>query len=437
MLDIKFIRENKDIVAAGAKKKKSAFDVDALLALDDKRLALLKECEEMRAAQNKMSESIASTADSDARNKMIAEMKEVKESLQIKDEELKAVMKDWQAVMLKIPNIPSLDTPEGEDESGNVVLRSWGEKPIFDFEPKEHFEIGEALGLLDFETATKVAASRYAYIKGDLVRMQFALVQMCLDILTNQDTLEKIAKDSGLSSVPQKTFVPIIPPVFVKPVVQVKMARFLTPEEHYMFPNDDLMLVGSAEHTLGPMYMDHIFNEEELPIRYVGYSTSFRREAGSYGKDTKGILRQHQFDKLEMEVFSLPEQSVSEQNFLVAIQEYILQQLNLPYRVVSVCTGDMGFPDYRQIDIETWMPGQNKYRETQSADLTSGFQARRLNTRVKRLDGKIEVVHMNDATVLAFGRIMIAIMENFQQADGSIKIPKVLEKYMGKDTISL
>jgi seryl-tRNA synthetase len=196
------------------------------------------------------------------------------------------------------------------------------------------------------------------------------------------------------------------------------------------------MLVGSAEHTLGPMHMDKIFSENELPLRYVGYSTAFRREAGSYGKDTKGILRQHQFDKLEMEVFSLPENSVQEQNLLVAIQEYVLQKLNLPYQVVMVCTGDMGFPDNRQMDVETWMAGQGKYRETHSSDLTTNFQSRRLNTRVKRTDGKVEFVHMNDATVIAIGRILIAIMEDYQQEDGTIKIPEVLQKYLGKEFIS-
>jgi seryl-tRNA synthetase len=256
---------------------------------------------------------------------------------------------------------------------------------------------------------------------------------MCLDILTNEETLQGIANEIG-SSVKVKSFIPVIPPVFIRPVVQVKMARFMAPEDHYMFPNDDLMLIGSAEHTLGSQHMNHIFNESDLPIRYAGYSTAFRREAGTYGKDTNGILRQHQFDKLEMEVFSLPEVSIPEQDFLVAIQEYVLRKLGLAYQVVSVCTGDMGFPDYRQIDIETWMPGQNKYRETHSSDHTGGFQARRLNTRVKRSDGKIEPVHMNDATVVAIGRTLIAIIENYQQEDGSIKIPEVLQKYMGGRT---
>jgi len=265
--------------------------------------------------------------------------------------------------------------------------------------------------------------------------LHFALIQMCWDILTNEETLKKIADGANLSINVSK-FMPILPPVFVRPLVQVKMARYMTPEEHYLFPEDDLMLIGSAEHTLGSMHMNKIFEERELPIRYAGYSTAFRREAGAAGKDTNGILRQHQFDKLEMEVFSLPENSMQEQNFLVAIQEYILQTLKLSYQVVAVCTGDMGFPDTRQMDIETWMPGQDKYRETHSADSTGGFQARRLNTRVRRSDGKIEPVHMNDATVVAIGRTLIAIMENYQQEDGTIKIPEVLQKYLGKEIIS-
>lgn len=435
MLDIKFIRENKDIIKEGIQKKFSTVNIDELLEIDQKRLEILSRVESLRAEQNKVSISMGGTLSHEARGQLIEEMRLVKEELKQQEEELKNIVENWQSIMLKIPNIPSVDTPVGPDDSGNVVIRQWGEKPEFSFIPKEHFELGKALGVIDTETAGEVASSRFAYLKGDLVLMHFALIQMCWDILTNEEILEKIAKDSNISINVSK-FIPILPPVFVRPLVQVKMARYMTPEEHYLFPNDDLMLIGSAEHTLGSMHMNKIFEERELPIRYAGYSTAFRREAGSAGKDTNGILRQHQFDKLEMEVFSLPENSMQEQNFLVAIQEHVLQTLKLPYQVVSVCTGDMGFPDTRQIDIETWMPGQNKYRETHSADSTGGFQARRLNTRVRRSDGKIEPVHMNDATVIAIGRTLIGIIENYQQVDGTIKIPEVLQKYLGKEIIS-
>jgi seryl-tRNA synthetase len=434
MLDIKFIRENKDIVIAGAKKKHIDVDIAGLLELDEKRLVVMARAESLRSEQNRMNNTIALEKDFNARQQMINEMKMVKDELKEKEEELKEIMTKWQGIMLKIPNIPSADTPEGPDETGNQVIRQWGEKPEFSFTPKEHFELGKALGIIDTETAAEVASSRFSYLKGDLVLLQFALIQMCLEILTNKETLEKIASDAGVSISPSE-FIPVIPPVFIRPLVQVKMARYMAPEDHYVFPNDDLMLIGSAEHTLGSMHMDKIFNENELPIRYAGYSTAFRREAGTAGKDTNGILRQHQFDKLEMEVFSLPENSIQEQNFLIAIQEHILKTLELPYQVLLICTGDMGFPDTRQIDIETWMPGQNRYRETHSADFTGGFQSRRLNTRVRRENGKIEPVHMNDATVIAIGRTLIAIIENFQQADGSIKVPEVLQKYIGKEYI--
>lgn len=435
MLDIKFIRENKEIVEAGAKKKRADIDIEKLITLDDERLKALKEVEDLRAEVNRVSNDIARNQDPAQKIQLIEEMRTVKEDIKAKEEKLKKLIEEWQKMMLKIPNIPSVDTPEGPDDSGNQVLRSWGEKPQFAFKPKEHHELGKALGIIDMETAHEVSGTRFAYLKGDLVLLQFALLQMCWEILTNEEILKKIAKDSNISINTSK-FIPVLPPVFVRPLVQVKMARYMTPEEHYIFPNDDLMLIGSAEHTLGAMHMNKIFEEKDLPIRYAGYSTAFRREAGAAGKDTNGILRLHQFDKLEMEVFSLPENSIQEQNFLVAIQEYIMQMLKLPYQVIAVCSGDMGFPDTRQIDINTWMPGQNKYRETHSADGMGGFQARRLNTRVRRSDGKIEPVHMNDATVVS-QRPLIAILENYQQADGSIAIPEVLKKYIGgKDFIN-
>jgi seryl-tRNA synthetase len=430
MLDIKFIRENKNIVQEGAKKKRVEIDIIKLITLDDERLKGLKEIEDLRAEVNRVSNDISRDQDSALKIQLIEEMRAVKEDIKTKEGKLKTIMEEWQKMMLKIPNIPSVDTPDGPNDTGNQVIRNWGDKPQFSFTPKEHYELGKTLRIIDTETASEVSGARFAYLKGDLVILQFALIQMCLEILTNKETLEKIAKDANVSINPS-TFLPIIPPVFIRPIVQVKMARYMTPEEHYMFPNDDLMLIGSAEHTLGAMHMNKIFEEKDLPIRYVGYSTAFRREAGAAGKDTNGILRQHQFDKLEMEVFSLPENSMQEQNFLVAIQEYVLKTLKLPYQVVAVCTGDMGFPDSRQIDIETWMPGQNKYRETHSSDSTGGFQSRRLNTRVRRSDGKIEPVHMNDATVVAIGRMLIAIIENYQQTDGSIKIPEALRKYIG------
>ncbi len=343
MLDIKFIRENKDIVQAGAKKKRVEIDIEKLIALDDERLKELKEVEELRSEVNRVSNDIARFQDPALKVQLIEEMRAVKEDIKAKEEKLKATMEEWQKMMIKIPNIPSVDTPEGPDDSANQVVRSWGEKPQFSFQPEEHFELGKALGIIDTETAAEVSGSRLAYLKGDLVLMQFALLQMCLEILTNEETLKKIAEDAKISVVPSK-FIPVLPPVFIRPLVQMKMAQYMTPEEHYLFPNDDLMLIGSAEHTLGAMHMDQIFEEEDLPIRYTGYSTAFRREAGAAGKDTNGILRQHQFDKLEMEVFSLPENSMQKQNFR-GNSGICYAKLKIALSNLAVFTGDMGFPD--------------------------------------------------------------------------------------------
>src|SRR3989344_2690419 len=423
MLDIKFIRENKDIVASAIKNKNREVDLDELLDLSDKRKTLKQEIDNIN---QKRSEA--------AKERDIDKGTQLKKELEMLESEFAEIDKKFIGLMSKVPNIPSLDTPIGPDESGNKVIRSSGEIPKFDFEPKEHDELGKALGVIDIETAGTVSGSRFAYIKGDLVLLQFALLQFCFNIFNNKEKLESIAKEANLS-LDVTSFTPVLPPVFIRPAVQNRMARFMTPEEHYMFPEDDLMLVGSAEHTLGAVYMDKIIEEKDLPIRYVGYSTAFRREAGSHGQDTKGIIRQHQFDKLEMETFCLPEQSLQEQDFLVAIQEHFLRELGLPHQVVIICTGDMAFPDYRQIDLETWMPGQNRYRETHSADLTTSFQSRRLNPKVRRSDGKIEPLHMNDATAMAMGRTLVAILENYQQSDRSIKIPEVLQPYMGGQKI--
>ncbi|PIZ87717.1 serine--tRNA ligase [Candidatus Nomurabacteria bacterium CG_4_10_14_0_2_um_filter_30_12] len=430
MLDIKFIRDNKDIVQEGAKRKRVEIDIEKLLVLDDERIKQLKEVEDLRSEVNKVSQDIARNQDQALKIQLIEEMRIVKEDIKQKEEKLKVTMEEWQKMMLLIPNVTSPDVPEGPDESGNVVIRNWGEKTMFEFTPKEHYEIGEKLKIIDNQTAAEVSGARFTYLKGDLVLMQFALINFLLEILGNKEILEKIAKDKNINIDP-KPFIPVVPPFMVKPNTYLKMARLDPKEDKYHLVADDMYLVGSAEHSLGPMHMNQIIDEKDMPIRYVGYSPAFRREAGSYGKDTKGILRMHQFEKLEMETFCLPENSIQEQEFLVAIQEYFLQMLKLPYQVVLICTGDMGKPDYRQIDIETWMPGQNTYRETHTADLMTSFQSRRLNTKVKRIDGKVELVHMNDATICAIGRTLIAILENYQQIDGSVKIPEVLRKYMG------
>ena len=267
-----------------------------------------------------------------------------------------------------------------------------------------------------------------------MVLLEFALMQFGFKVLGDKKILKKIA-DKVKPGYSPKPFVPVIPPVLIKPEVFQRMARLEPTEERYYIPSDNLYLIGSAEHTLGPLHMDETLKESELPIRYVGFSTAFRREAGSYGKDVKGILRVHQFDKLEMESFTLPEDSFKEQEFIVGVQEYLMQSLELPYQIIICSTGDQGGPDFRHLDLETWMPAQNKYRETHSADLMNDYQSRRLGTKVKRENGETQFVHMNDATAFAIGRTLIAILENYQTKDGKIEVPKVLQEYVGKKII--
>lgn len=318
--------------------------------------------------------------------------------------------------------------PVGLSEEENVVIKTVGEPPKFDFAPKNHAEIALAKGWLDKDRATKVAGSRFAYIKGDLAKLSWALMQFGMNQLSDESVLQQIADKAGLK-VNTKPFTPVFPPLMIKTAVYDAMDRLEPRDDRYKIEGEDLWLQGSAEHVLGSMHMDEILPEAELPIRYLGYATSFRKEAGTYGKDMEGIIRMHQFDKLEMESLTTAEDSRDEHLFMVAIQEYLMQQLELPYRVLQKCTVDIGKPNARGVDIEVWLPGQDKYRETHTADYMTDYQARRLNTRVRRSGGEIELVHTNDATAFS-QRPLIGILENFQTADGDVIIPEVLRPYM-------
>ncbi len=424
MLDINAVRENPDFYKkALTDKRANPTLVDSLLSLDEKRRNLIGEIQSLRELKNKF-----------AKEKNIEEGKKTKTELSAKEPELSHLEEEYRQVLWSLPNPAASDVPIGEDESFNTVIRTWGKPQTFDFPVKDHIEIGEDLDIIDVKKASDVSGARFAYLKGDAALLEFALVSYAFSVVTNSDTLSKIASDRNLD-VSTKPFVPVVPPVMIKPEVFDRMARLKPEEERYHFPTDNLYLVGSAEHTLGALHMDELLIEKEFPKRYIGFSTSFRREAGSYGRDTKGILRVHQFDKVEIESFTTADLGSVEQDFIVAIQEYLMQSLELPHEVMAVCTGDMGGPDYRQIDINTWIPSQEKYRETHSSDYNTDFQSRRLNTRVKRTNNEVEFVHMNDATVFAVGRTIIAILENNQQADGSVLIPKVLQKWMGKERI--
>lgn len=424
MLDIQFIKENKELVAEAIKNKKAEpVNLDELLALYEKRKELRGELDGINQARNEA-----------AKERNIEQGKELKEKGQALESELKDVSEKLHTLLSRIPNVPSPDTPIGPDESGNQVVRRVGEKRSFAFQPKPHWEIGEDLEIIDSERAAKVSGARFTYLKGDLAMLHYALVDFVIKTLTNETTLQKIASDLNLD-IPVTSFIPVIPPHMVKEEIYEAMGRLNPREDKFYIESDELFLIGSAEHSIGPMHAGETIEESKLPIRYFAQTPAYRREAGTYGKDTRGIIRMHQFDKIEMESFTLPEYSYKEQEFLVAIQEYIMRSLEIPYQVVAICTGDMGFPNHRQTDIEAWMPGQDAYRETHTSDLIGGFQARRLNTKVKRADGNSEYLHMNDATAIS-QRPLIAILENYQNEDGSVTVPAVLRSYMGKDKIS-
>ncbi|MES2006936.1 MAG: serine--tRNA ligase [Patescibacteria group bacterium] len=437
MLDITFIRENPDIVrAAITNKNREGIDLDRVLVLADERKKLAGEISDLNQKKNENAKKFGGGLDDATKAEVLAEGTRIKEATALLEETYQTLEKELVSILVKIPNIPSADTPVGPDESSNQILRTWGEKPQFSFEPKAHWDIGKNLEIIDSEKAADVSGARFTYLKGDLALMQYALADFTIKTLTSRETLSQIAKEANLQ-IDVQPFVPIIPPLMMRSSVMNRMARLDPIDERYYFEKDDLVFIGSAEHTLGPIHMDEVIPEAQLPLRYFAYTAAFRREAGAAGKDTRGILRQHQFDKVEMETFCLPEHSYAEQDFLVAIQEYLIRQLKIPYQVIICSTGDQGDADHRHIDLECYMPGQGTYRETHSSDLMQGYQSRRLNTRVKRADGTVETVHMNDATAFAMGRTLIAILENYQNEDGSVTIPEVLRSYMGKDKIDL
>ena len=445
MLDIQFIRDNPQLVKEKSAQKGYKVQVDELLELDGQRRTRLTQTDELRARRNAQAAELKQGRPSD---EQIANGKQLKEELSTLEIDLALIETKYTGLHRQIPNMPNDDVPVGASEAENVVVKSVGVKTKFNFPVKTHWELAEAKDLIDKDRATKVAGPRFAYIKGGLVELQFAIMQFVQKALADEKVLQKLIDENGLN-IAAKPFVPILPPAMIKTSMYEAMDRLEPRDDRYKVGEevDDLWLQGSAEHTLGSMYADEILLESALPIRYVGYLTSFRREAGTYGKDTEGIIRMHQFDKLEMEVFSTPETGLDEHLLLCALQEYLVQQLELPYQILQKCTADIGKPNARGVDLETWMPGQNKYRETHTADYMTDYQSRRLKTRFRRQpksaqaivdvaasNPAVGLVHTNDATAFALGRIMVAIMENYQTADGNIKIPTVLQPYMAGKT---
>ena len=431
MLDIRFIRENPELVQENARQKGYDVDIAKLIELDGAKRSLLQVVDELRERRNTNAASMKGGKPEQA---TIDEGRAIKLELAEKETSLNAIDGEFTALLKKVPNMAATDVPVGASEDENVVAKTIGEPTQLDFEPRNHADIANERGWLDKERAAKVAGSRFAYIKGDLVRLQFAIVQCVINTLGDEAILAKIAANAGLQ-VSLKPFTPVLPPLMIRTELYDAMDRLEPRDDRYKLEDDDLWLQGSAEHVLGSMHANEIFEESDLPIRYLGYATSFRREAGTYGKDMEGILRMHQFDKLEMESFTTAENGLNEHLLFVAIQEYLLAQLGLPYRVIQKCTADIGKPNARGIDMEAWLPGQQQYRETHTADYMTDYQSRRLNTRVRRAEGELELVHTNDATAFALGRAMIAIIENGQNADGTIRIPEVLRPYLGNKEI--
>jgi len=420
MLDIKFIRQNPQKVKEACQKKKIKIDIDLISKIDKQRNKVLVGFEKLRASKNKANKEITGAKDKKGKQKIISEMKKLGKEEDLFHKEFNECEKKFNDLMLKIPNIPFDDVPVGKDETENVVLREVGKRTKFDFKPKDYLELSQKLDLIDTERAAKISGTRFGFIKNEAVLLQFALINLTFDHLT------------------KKGFIPIIPPVMINPEMMQGTGHLSEKDvqEKYFIEKDNLYLVGSAEQSIVTMHSGEIFEEKDLPKRYLGYSSCFRREAGSYGKDTKGIFRVHQFDKIEMFSFCLPEKSKEEHQLLLSIQEELMQLLKIPYRVIQICTGDLGFPAAAAYDIEAWLPSENRYRETHTTFNDTDFQTRRLSVRYRRSqDKKTEFVHALNGTAFAIGRILIAIIENYQQKEGSIKVPEALKKYLNFEMI--
>lgn len=426
MLDIKFIRENKDIVIAGAKKKRIDVDIDALLKLDDRRRELQASFDTRRAEQNAASDEITK-ATPEERAALIAAMQSVKEGLKKDEEALVEVMKEWQALMVRVPNVPDMSVPEGESDADNVEVRKWsptagdgGEPEKQAFTPKSHVELMLMHDMADFERGSKVAGFRGYFLKNDGARLEWALRRLVEDRFMNRDG-----------------FTPMVVPSMVRREPFMGTGYLPQSEEDLYKTQDNDYLAGTAEVATMGYYSDEMLDKSQLPIKFFSYSPCFRREAGSHGKDTKGVFRIHEFIKYEQVVLceASHEESVRLHEEITANAEAILKELKLPYHVVVNCGGDLGLGQVKKYDIEAWMPSEQTYRETHSSSYFHDFQTRRLNIRYRDEQGVLRYVHSLNNTALAMPRVICQIVENYQRADGTIEVPEVLRAYIGKDSI--
>ncbi|MDP1625174.1 MAG: serine--tRNA ligase [bacterium] len=418
MLDIKFIRENKDIVKAGAIKKHVNVDIDALVALDDLRKMLLTSIEAKRAEQNAVSAKLPSV-DAALKAELLESMKKLKGELQAEEEKLKETMKEWQALMLAVPNVPDMSVPDGDNDADNKEVKAWGDKTAFDFPAKDHVEIMTALKMVDFERGAKVHGFRGYFLTGAGARLSFAIWQYAMDFFS------------------AKGFTPVIPPVIVRKQNLYGTAHLPGDVEDFYTTQDGDVLAGTAEVPLMAMHSEEVLDAKTFPVKYLGFSPCFRREAGSHSKDVKGLIRVHEFYKLEQVVLceASHEASVALHEEINRNTEEFIESLGIPYQTVANCGGDLGLGQVKKYDVNLWVPKEGKYREISSASYFHDFQCRRFNIRYKDAEGKLRYAHSLNCTAIPTPRILVSLIENNQNADGSVRIPQVLQKYFGSDCI--
>jgi len=416
MLDIRYIRENLEEVESRLKTRGSGVDLSGFRELDERRRGLLQESETLKALRNRVSDEISRVKDKSQVQGQIAEMREVSQKIKVLDEELRSLEEQVAAFLLTVPNLPSLEAPVGGSEADNREVRKWGEIPSLEFAPKPHWEIGEELGILDFECGAKLTGARFTLYRGAGARLERALINFMLDLHTGRHN-----------------YIEMLPPFMVNRESMTGTGQLPKFEDDlFHLEGVDYFLIPTAEVPVTNIHRGEILRGKDLPIAYTAYTPCFRREAGSYGKDTRGLIRQHQFNKVELVKFVHPSVSDRELESLLANAEEVLRLLNLPYRVVELCTGDIGFSAARTFDIEVWLPGQHTYREISSCSNFGDFQARRAGIRFREEEkSKPEFVHTLNGSGLAVGRTLVAILENCQQADGSVMIPEALRPYMG------
>ncbi len=419
MLDLRYVRENPEAVAENCRNRGVEADVHLVVGLADRRSELIQELNEFKQQQNQLAKSVGGERDLERRQNLIAESRRIKEVIPEREAELQAVEGRLREEMLKIPNMTHPDSPIGKDDTENVEIRREGEIPDFGFEPKDHVELGEALDIIDFEAGTKVAGSKFYFLRGDAVLLELGLVRYALDMLIERGYEPTITPDLARDEALVGTgFIPRGPETQI-----------------YSIEDSDLSLVATAEITLAGSLAGEILDEEQLPLRLAGLSHCFRTEAGSHGRASRGLYRVHQFTKVEMFGFTTPEQSDAMHEEMLGIEEEIFQGLGLPYRVMDICTGDLGGAAYRKYDLEAWMPGRDAYGEITSTSNTTDYQARRLQIRYRKNGGRPQLLHTLNGTAIAVSRALIPILENYQQEDGSIRLPEALVPYAGKKVL--